>query len=186
MSFCPSAWKNSAPSGRILVKFDIWVVFENLSRKSQFSLISNKNNGYFTWRPLHFFGPHLSEFFLEWEIFRTKFVEKIKIHTLCSGTLFENCAVYEIMWTNEVERGRPQMTIWRMRIAYGIPMVTNTHSEYVVLIAFYYNNGCTNAPQCYFIPTLPALLFLSVTTTLNRNVLWVQNMPHLLLKLLFW
>jgi hypothetical protein len=30
---------------------------------------------------------------------------------------FENHAVYEIMWKNFVERGRPQMTIWRMRIA---------------------------------------------------------------------
>jgi len=30
---------------------------------------------------------------------------------------FENRAVYEIMWKNIVERGRLQMTIWRMRIA---------------------------------------------------------------------
>jgi len=27
---------------------------------------------------------------------------------------------------------------------------------------------------------------LSVTTTLNRNVLWVQNIPQLPLKLLLW
>ena len=37
---------------------------------------------------------------------------------------------------NIVERGRPQMTIWRMRIACWIPKVTNTHSEYVILIDF--------------------------------------------------
>ena len=30
----------------------------------------------------------------------------------------ENLAVYEIMWKNIVEQDRPQMTIWRMRIAY--------------------------------------------------------------------
>jgi len=30
---------------------------------------------------------------------------------------FENLAVYEIMWKNIVERGRSQMTIWRMRIS---------------------------------------------------------------------
>ena len=48
----------------------------------------------------------------------------------------ENRAVYEIMWKNIVERCRPQMTIWRMRIAYWIPKATNTHSEYVILIAF--------------------------------------------------
>jgi len=34
-----------------------------------------------------------------------------------------------------VERGRPQVTIWRMRIACWIPHATGTHSEYVILIA---------------------------------------------------
>ena len=32
--------------------------------------------------------------------------------------------------------GQPQMTIWRMRIACWIPKATNTHSQYVKLIAF--------------------------------------------------
>ena len=36
MSICLSAWNNSAPTGRIFMKFDIWVFFENLSRKLQF------------------------------------------------------------------------------------------------------------------------------------------------------
>jgi hypothetical protein len=35
-----------------------------------------------------------------------------------------------------VERGRPQMTVWRMRIACWIPLATDTQSEYVILIAF--------------------------------------------------
>ena len=35
-----------------------------------------------------------------------------------------------------VEPDRPQMTIRRMRIACWIPKATNTHSEYVTLIAF--------------------------------------------------
>ena len=48
----------------------------------------------------------------------------------------ENRAVYEIMWKNLVERGRQQVTIWRMRIAFWIPKATNTHSQYVILIAF--------------------------------------------------
>ena len=46
-------------------------------------------------------------------MFQTKVVEKIKTHILCSVTFlfFENRAVYEIMWKNIVERGRPQLTI---------------------------------------------------------------------------
>jgi len=42
-----------------------------------------------------------------------KFVEKIKILFF----FFENLAIYEIMWKNMVESGRPQMTTLRMRIA---------------------------------------------------------------------
>ena len=48
----------------------------------------------------------------------------------------ENRAVYEIMWKNIIERGRPQLTIWRMRIACWITKATNARSEYVILIAF--------------------------------------------------
>jgi len=41
-----------------------------------------------------------------------------------------------MMWKNIVERGWPQMTIWRMRMSNWIPKATNTHSQYVILIAF--------------------------------------------------
>ena len=40
------------------------------------------------------------------------------------------------MWKNIVEPGRPQMTMWRMRIACCIPKVTNGNSERLILIAF--------------------------------------------------
>jgi len=35
---------------------------------------------------------------------------------------------------NTVERGKPQMTVWRMRIAYYVTLATNTHSEYAIPI----------------------------------------------------
>ena len=47
----------------------------------------------------------------------------------------ENRTVCEIMWKNVVERGRAQMTIWRMHIACWIPKATNTHSAYAITIA---------------------------------------------------
>jgi len=40
------------------------------------------------------------------------------------------------MCKNIVEPDRPQITIWRMRIAYWIPKATDAHSEYVIFIAF--------------------------------------------------
>jgi hypothetical protein len=69
--------------------------------------------------------------------FQTKCLEKIETHFLRSITFFsENPAVYEIMWKNIVERVRPHMTIWRMRIACWMPKATNTQSKYVIRIAF--------------------------------------------------
>jgi len=55
------------------------------------------------------------------------------------------------MWKTIVEAGRPQMTIWRMRIARWTPNATDTHSEYVVIIIFHRNNGCTEGASILFI-----------------------------------
>jgi len=68
-------------------------------------------------------------------MFRTKVVEKIKTHILCSVTLFF-FSVCEIMPENIVEPGKPQATIWCMRIAYWMPRATNTHPGYVILNTF--------------------------------------------------
>ena len=42
----------------------------------------------------------------------------------------------DIMWKNTVEPCRPQMTIWCVHIACWVTVATNTHSDYVILIAF--------------------------------------------------
>ena len=84
-----------------------------------------------------YFRSYLGHSFLEWEMFQTKVVEKINTHILCSVTFFRNLYC---LWDNVgkycIETDRPQMTIWRMRIACWIPKATNTHSEYVLLISF--------------------------------------------------
>jgi hypothetical protein len=68
-------------------------------------------------------------------MFQTKVTEKK--HAIYFQKLSpENRAVYEIMWKNKVDPDRPQITIRRMRIACWIPKATDTHSEYVILIAF--------------------------------------------------
>ena len=62
-------------------------------------------------------------------MFQTDVVEKIKVHILYPVTFFfENRAVYEIMWENILQPDRPQMTIWRMRIACWLPKATEPHS----------------------------------------------------------
>jgi len=49
---------------------------------------------------------------------------------------FENRTVYEIMWENVVKRGRPQMAIWRTRVACWIPKATNTHTHRICIIYY--------------------------------------------------
>jgi hypothetical protein len=57
---------------------------------------------------------------------------KIKKHAFVFRNFFpENPAVYGIMRKNIVVRGRPQMTIWRMRVACWIPKEANTLTEVV-------------------------------------------------------
>ena len=57
--------------------------------------------------------------------------------TSCVQWLFFSKIVpfFEIIWKNFLESGRPQMTVWRMRIACWITTATNTNTEYVILIA---------------------------------------------------
>jgi len=77
--------------------------------------------------------PYLTQFIWGWEMFQAKVLEKSK-HTFCSGILFpENCAVCE---KKIVQPDRPQMTTWLMCISCCISKATNTHLEYVILIAF--------------------------------------------------
>ena len=112
--------------------------FENLLRKLKDWLICDKNNGFFTWRPLYIYGQHLAEFFLEWKMFQTKVVEKITTHVLCSITCFwKSCR----LWDNGKKYGTAgqatdENIIRRMRIACWITKSTNTHSEYVTLNDF--------------------------------------------------
>ena len=47
----------------------------------------------------------------------------------------ENHAVYEATWKNLVQTDRSQLT-WRMRISCCITEATDTHPQYVILVAF--------------------------------------------------
>ena len=139
------------------------------------------------WRVLYMkttrhFWSYLAQFFWEWEMFHTNVAEKIKTHILCSVTLFffENCAIYEIMWKNFAERGRPQMRVLRMRVACWIPKATNTYSDYVILIAsplqklLHEHSSLLRFTYIadlfkYILLLVPRLLFFS--RTLNLNIL---------------
>jgi hypothetical protein len=81
-------------------------------------------------KPNIHFWSHLFQF-LEWGI-RHKFLRKPCLVTF----FFRKLAVYQVMCKNIVDPDRRKMTIWRMRIACWVTRAINTHSEYVIFIAF--------------------------------------------------
>ena len=82
---------------------------------------------------------------------------------------FENLAVYEMMWKNMVELGRPQVTIWRMRIACWIPKATNAHSVH--------NTLCFYTATMVARPRLDVRLYVKGGSNMTGTDLCV-NKPH--------
>jgi hypothetical protein len=82
----------------------------------------------------------VAQFFLEWEMFETKVVEKIKTHILCPILFFrKSCR----LWDNVEKCGTARqatddniLVTWRMCIPCCITKARVTLSEYVTLIAF--------------------------------------------------
>jgi hypothetical protein len=102
MSVSLSAWNNSAQTGWILKKFDIWEFFKNLWRKFQVLLKSDKNNG-----TLH---EDLCTFVIisRWILLRMRTIsdqscrENQNTYFVFDNFLSENRALYEIMWKKYV------------------------------------------------------------------------------------
>ena len=92
----------------IFMKFDNWVFFEYLTRK--FKIHCNRKRITCALHEDQFtFLTHRRHFYLEWELFQTKVIKKIKTQILCSVTFFENRTVYEIIWKNRLKPERSQM-----------------------------------------------------------------------------
>ena len=75
-------------------------------------------------------------------------------------------AVYEIMLKKYVQPYRPQMAIWRMRIACWIPKATDEHSEYVIIIAF---------PLQQWLHIRSSVLRYTYMPCLVQKLIWSKN-----------
>ena len=146
MSVCPSAWNNSAPTGRILIKFYIWFS-ENLSRK----LKSDKNPRRITGtlhKDVHLRYPAV--FFLRWKISQIKVVEEIKTHILRWVTSFRKS--WGLWDKREKYRAAKAATddniIQQTSFANWITRATHAHA---VILLFLRKHNFADAPQCYVI-----------------------------------
>jgi hypothetical protein len=173
MSVCPSAWNNSAPAGRIFIKFDIWVFFQNLFRKFKIRSTLARKTGTLQ--------EDLCTFTISpWILLRMSNVsdrncrENQSTHFVFSDFFPLKIAPF---WNNAEKYGRVgQATdgniIQRMRIACLIPMATNTRSEYAIRIAVPRQIGYANTPQCYLIGKLLTLLAVKISCVKNLDVAW--------------
>ena len=159
------------PSVRIVQLTSHWKDFHvtwylSILRKSvgniQASLTSDKNNRYCIWRPIYIVYLNLSR----WILLRMKNVSSRicrwnqNIHFVFSNFLFRKSFRLLANVVEYLAPDRLQMTIWHMRIACWIHKATNTHLQYVIIMLLHYHNGCTNAPQCYVVHTVPVLSLL--------------------------
>jgi len=69
-------------------------------------------------------------------MFQTELVENNLNTFFIFSNFFTKIFSFMTKCGNIVEPGRPQMTIWCMRIACWITTFTNTYSEYVMLVGF--------------------------------------------------
>jgi len=125
------------PHGTTRLQLGGFFFFENLSRKFKFhsnvtgtTVLYNKTYVQLWW--------YLAEFFLEWEMFHTKVVEKIQTHILCPTTVFR---ILCRLWDNVEKCGTSRQVtndniILRMHFVCCISKATDTHSKYVIFIAF--------------------------------------------------
>jgi hypothetical protein len=135
MSVRLSSWNKSVPIGRIFVKLDFWGFFENLSRNFKFHQNLTRITGTLDEDHCKFCIISRS-ILLRMKNVSLKLCRETRSTILWSITFFWNCAFYEIMSKNAVEGVMPQMKVWRTSIACWIPKATNTHIQYVILMAF--------------------------------------------------
>ena len=110
--YCRSAQNNSAPTGRIFMKFDIWL-FSNICGDNSSLMKIWQEWQILYWKSYVHLWSYLAEFVLEWEIFQRELLEKIKRHNLGkSCRLWHSVEKY-----GGIRQATDDNIIWRMRFA---------------------------------------------------------------------
>ena len=91
------------------MKFWCLSICQNSVAKIEFSLETDKSNGYFTWRPMYIYGSILLSSSYGEKYFRRSCGENQNTHFVLDNIYIffsENCAVSEKTWKNMVQPGR--------------------------------------------------------------------------------
>ena len=154
--FRPPAWNISSLTERTLMNFDIKVFFEKSVAKTQVSLKLTRIRGTLH-EDQYTFLIIFRSVFLRMKNFWQVVVVKIKTHILGSITFFrKSCRLWDNV-EKYLESDKPQMAVWRRRIACRIAKTRKTHLEYSILIAFQLQQWLHDHAHYYFKLVLPVL-----------------------------
>jgi hypothetical protein len=118
---------------------EIWYLsnYRKSAEKIKVSLKSDKNNGRFSWRQKYTFVITSRWTLLGKRNFSDRILRGNQNTNFMSNCFFsEYLSIFEVRWQNVVDPDIPQTTIRRMCFACWITEATDTHSEYVTVIAF--------------------------------------------------
>jgi hypothetical protein len=115
-----------------------FIVFRKSVDKNQVSFNPDKYNGYFTWRPMYIYDKISGWILLKMRNFGDKAVQKIKTHILYSVIFcLKSCRIWDnVKKCVTARQATDDNIIRRMGFACWIIKVTDTRSEYVIIIAF--------------------------------------------------
>jgi hypothetical protein len=159
---------------------EIWYlnIFRKSVEKIQYSLKSDTDNRYFTWRPMYILWQHVAKLFLRMKNCSDKSCrENQNTNFMFSNFFFSRKSCR--LWDNLEKYGRQRQatdgnTTWPMCFACWIKEATNARSEYVIFIA---------CPRQQWLGECSSLLclYLYCLTCLQLN--WHKPFLHLLLLL---
>jgi hypothetical protein len=114
---------------------------------------------------------YLAKFFLEWEMFWAKVVEKIKTYILCSITFSPKIVSFRRQF-RKISKSQTGHR-WQYNTAhaqYMLTKATDTYSGYEILLPFHGNSGYANAPQCYVYTYVACRVVLKIPTSYLPSV----------------
>jgi hypothetical protein len=138
MSVCPHGTPRLLLE-RIFVKFHFFLFFfRKFFNKNQVSFNPDKNNGYITWRPMYIYDNISGWILLKMRNFGDKVIQKIKTHTSHSVIFcLKSCRISDnVKRFGTVRQAIDDNIIRRMDFACWTIKVTDTHSEYAIIIAY--------------------------------------------------
>jgi hypothetical protein len=150
LSVRPSAWNYSAPTGRILKRFNIWVFFENLSEALKFYKSLTRITGTLH-EDLCTVMTICRPILLGMRNILDKVAQNIKTLILCAINFFQKSQCLgdnvENYWT--ARQATYTNIIRRMRSDTGYPKLQTGTQNLQYLLIFHGKIGCTNTSQYY-------------------------------------